>query len=58
MVNAVARHLDMCRDTFDVVMTGSVFKGVSPVLIDAMATRVHRQCPSARPVRALFEQTP
>ncbi len=55
MVNTVARHLDMSRDTFDVVMTGSVFKGASPVLIDAMSARVHRQCPNARPVRALFE---
>lgn len=55
MVNGVARHLDMCEDSFDVVMTGSVFKGISPVLIDAMTTRVHRECPNARPVRALFE---
>lgn len=55
MVNAVARHLDMCRDTFDVVMTGSVFKGVSPVLQDAMSTRIHRECPEARVVKALFE---
>lgn len=55
MVNAVARHLDMCKDTFDVVTTGSVFKGISPVLMDAMATRIHRECPNARPVRALFE---
>jgi len=55
MVIAVARKLDMCRDTFDVVMTGSVFKGRSPVLIDTMRTRVHRVCPEARCVRALFE---
>ncbi|HNY85328.1 MAG TPA: BadF/BadG/BcrA/BcrD ATPase family protein [Candidatus Hydrogenedentes bacterium] len=55
MVNAVARQLDMCRDTFDVVMTGSVFKGVSPVLADAMRTRIHRECPGARTVRAEFE---
>ncbi len=55
MVTAVARHLDMCRDAFDVVTTGSVFKGVSPVLMDAMTTRIHRECPDARPVRALYE---
>lgn len=55
MVNAVARHLDMCRDAFDVVMTGSVFKGISPVLADAMRTRIHRECPNARTVRAEFE---
>jgi N-acetylglucosamine kinase-like BadF-type ATPase len=55
MVLGVARHLDMCRDSFDVVMTGSVFKGISPVLMDAMTTRIHRECPDARPVRALYE---
>lgn len=55
MVTAVARHLDMCRDTFDVVMTGSVFKGTSPVLRDAMSTRIHRECPEAHVVKALFE---
>lgn len=55
MVNAAARHLEMQNDVFDVVMTGSVFKGSSPVLIDAMTTRIHRECPKARPVRALFE---
>ncbi|MCK5863011.1 MAG: hypothetical protein KAH38_11025 [Candidatus Hydrogenedentes bacterium] len=55
MVVGVARHLDMFQDTFDVVMTGSVFKGKSPVLMDAMTTCIHRNCPNARPVRALYE---
>ncbi|HDP34648.1 MAG TPA: ATPase [Candidatus Hydrogenedentes bacterium] len=55
MVTAVARHLNMLGDAFDVVMTGSVFKGTSPVLMDAMTTRIHRECPNARPVRALYE---
>ncbi len=55
MVTAVARHLDMCGDAFDVVTTGSAFKGDSPVLLDAMTTRIHRECPAARPVRALYE---
>jgi len=55
MVNAAARHLDMCRDTFDVVMAGSVFKGTSPVLADAMATVIHRECPNARLVMPLYE---
>ena len=55
MVLGVARHLDMQQDTFDVVMTGSVFKGISPVLMDTMTTRIHRECPNARPVRALYE---
>ena len=55
MVTAVARHLDMCEDAFDVVATGSVFKGISPVLVDTMTTRIHRECPKAHTVRALFE---
>jgi N-acetylglucosamine kinase-like BadF-type ATPase len=55
MVNAVARHLDMCRDVFDVVMAGSVFKGSSPVLINAMSAVIHRECPEARLVMPLYE---
>jgi N-acetylglucosamine kinase-like BadF-type ATPase len=55
MVNTVIRHLDMQRDTFDVVMAGSVFKGRSPVLIDALRTRVHRECPEARLVMPIYE---
>lgn len=55
MVNAVAHLLDMKRDAFDVVMAGSVFKGNSPVLRDAMTTRIHRQCPNARMVMPLYE---
>ena len=55
MVNACAHRLDMNGDTFDVVMAGSVFKGRSPVLIDAMRTVIHRECPEARLVMPLFE---
>ncbi len=55
MVNAVARALDMTRETFEVVMAGSVFKGSSPVLVDAMRTVLHRVCPLAAPVMPVFE---
>lgn len=55
MVNGVARKLDMGRDLFDVVMAGSVFKGVSPVLIDSMRTVIHRECPRARLIMPAFE---
>lgn len=55
MVCGVARKLNMCQDTFDVVMAGSVFKGSSPVLADAMRTRIHRECPKARTVMPIFE---
>ncbi|MCP4643619.1 MAG: hypothetical protein GY851_24435 [bacterium] len=55
MVNAVARRLDMTRDVFEVVMAGSVFKGSSPVLIDAMRTGIHGACPKARLIMPMFE---
>lgn len=55
MVNACARILNMTREEFDVVMAGSVFKGTSPVLKDAMTTVIHRECPLAKPVMPIYE---
>lgn len=55
MVNAVARHLNMQNEMFDVVMAGSVFKGSSPVLVDRMRVQIHRECPQARLVMPLYE---
>lgn len=55
MVNAAIRKLDMTRDTFDVVMAGSVFQGKSPVLVDALRMVVHRECPGARLVMPVYE---
>lgn len=55
MVNAAIRHLGMQRDTFDVVMAGSVFQGKSPVLVDALTVVVHRECPGARLVMPIYE---
>lgn len=55
LANACARQLGMTQDAFEVVMTGSAFKGNSPVLADAMQMTIHRQCPDARMVRAAFE---
>lgn len=55
MVNAAIRNLSMERDTFDVVMAGSVFKGRSPVLTDALRMVVHRECPGARLVMPIYE---
>lgn len=55
MVNACAHKLDMAGETFKVVMAGSVFKGDSPVLVDAMRTVVHRECPNTETVMPLFE---
>ena len=55
MVNGVATALEMQRHEFDVVMAGSVFKGRSPVLVDAMRTVIHRVCPGAKTVMPVFE---
>lgn len=55
MVNACALKLDMCRESFKVAMAGSVFKGESPVLADAMRTVIHRECPNAETVMPVFE---
>ncbi len=55
MVNAVARSLGMSADEFDVVMAGSVFKGSSPQLIDAMAAAIEAECPNASIVRSVYE---
>ncbi len=55
MVNAVARKLAMTKDEFEVVMAGSVFKGKSPVLKDAMETVIHAECPRAKAAMPMFE---
>jgi N-acetylglucosamine kinase-like BadF-type ATPase len=54
-VNAVARTLHMNADAYEVVMAGSVFKGSSPVLVDALRTVVHRESPKATLVMPVFE---
>ncbi|GMV90282.1 MAG: N-acetylglucosamine kinase [Candidatus Hydrogenedentota bacterium] len=55
MVNAVARKLGMSHEDFDVVMAGSVFKGSSPVLVDAMREVLHQECPQARTIMPTYE---
>jgi hypothetical protein len=45
----------MTRYSFEVVMAGSVFKGISPVLKDAMLTVIHRECPLAIAVMPIYE---
>ena len=47
MVNAVAAKLRMDSDRFEVIMAGSVFKGESPELIDALKDGIRDQCPDA-----------
>jgi N-acetylglucosamine kinase-like BadF-type ATPase len=52
---AMARRFRMCDLAFDVVLAGSVFKGVGPILIDTITQEVHRVAPKACIVRARFE---
>jgi len=55
MGSAVINKLGMNEDSFDLVMAGSVFKGVSPVLIDEMRADIHGVAPGAQLVMPLFE---
>lgn len=52
---AMARRFDMCDLAFDVVLAGSVFKGVGPLLIDTITQEIHQVAPKARIVRARYE---
>jgi N-acetylglucosamine kinase-like BadF-type ATPase len=54
-VTAMARRFDMTRLEFEVVLAGSVFKGVGPLLIDTIVQEVHQVAPYAKAVRARFE---
>jgi len=55
MVNAAASRLGMNGEAFDVVMAGSVFKGSSPVLIDAMRAGILARSPHAQTVMPVYE---
>lgn len=52
---AMARRFQMQQTEFDVVLAGSVFKGVGPLLIDTLTQEIHREAPCARIIRAQFE---
>jgi N-acetylglucosamine kinase-like BadF-type ATPase len=52
---AMVRRYGMCDKEFDVVLAGSVFKGVGPLLIDTITQEIHQVAPKARIVRARFE---
>ncbi len=52
---ALIHRFDMHDLEFDVVLSGSVFKGVGPLLIDTVAQAVHRVAPRARLVRLAVE---
>ena len=52
---ALARRCDMLDLAFDVVLSGSVFKGVGPLLIETITRELARAAPWARIVRPAFE---
>jgi len=52
---AMVRRFDLHALEFELVLAGSVFKGVSPLLADTIGEDVHRAAPFARLVRPRFE---
>jgi N-acetylglucosamine kinase-like BadF-type ATPase len=52
---ALARRFEMTAIEFDVVLAGSVFKGVGPLLTDTITQEIHQVAPLARIVRPQFE---
>lgn len=46
---AVIARVGLERSEVDVVLAGSVFRGSSPLLVDALTLALHRRCPRAKP---------
>lgn len=55
MVIAAGRRLNMEQDTFEVVRTGSVFKGSSPALLETMTSEIVHAFPGASVVAPIYE---
>jgi len=54
-IRTMAIKFNMCALEFEVVLAGSVFKGVGPLLVDTLTQQIHRIAPRAVIVRARFE---
>lgn len=54
-IRAMVERFQMQEVEFDVVLAGSVFKGVGPLLGDTLCQEIHKAAPRARIVRAQFE---
>lgn len=54
-ISAMARRFKMTGMEFEVVLAGSVFKGVGPLFVDTLRQEIHRVSPYAQIVRARFE---
>jgi len=55
LVTAGLEHFDMTRMGVEVVLSGSIFKGVGPLLVESIAANLHRVAPKARLVNARYE---
>jgi N-acetylglucosamine kinase-like BadF-type ATPase len=55
LVNARARLFGMTDMEFEVVVSGSVFKGPGTLLTDVVTAEIHGVCPRARIVNARYE---
>jgi len=55
MVTAGLKHFQMTDLEVEVVLSGSVFKGVGSILIDTLNTAIHKVAPKARLVNARYE---
>ncbi|HIC89748.1 MAG TPA: ATPase [Anaerolineae bacterium] len=53
--NAILRRLGLEATDVEVVLSGSVFKGEGPLLLDTVTQVVHRVAPRARIKRPMFE---
>jgi N-acetylglucosamine kinase-like BadF-type ATPase len=54
-ITTLARRFTMQTMPFEVVLAGSVFKGVGPVFVDTIVQEIHRIAPLAQIVRARHE---
>ena len=54
-ITTMARRFNMREQEFEVVLAGSVFKGVGPLMVDTITQEIHRWAPYAQIVRARFE---
>jgi N-acetylglucosamine kinase-like BadF-type ATPase len=52
---AAIRRFNLLKETFDVVLAGSVFKGPGTLLQDTITMAIHRVAPNAQVVRSHFE---
>jgi len=55
MANVITRNLGLEREDVEIVLAGSVFKSVGPLLKDVITATIHRQTPHAKLVIPTYE---